>query len=326
MEEFKKAAEELRRAAAERPPARPEAAPGVRVSGETHGETLYLRMLAGEFFAAGGGYDPLTGEFLAPLRAVWSIVKRTYTALPEMLMVCKMWLALNRVLYNRAFGFGWEFKRVEEDREWLDRIDRAGAVIDRKSPDLVEVLNMAASEEHVPNLLYSLIDGRVYRPLETEAGVFKGEPVKPGDVKKMVEELAARVLRPWMRRTTIPLRMYPSGVTEVAEAEVTDETFLATQLGHKCPICDSDRLQLETLYYERSGRSTSIATCLNCLTVYRLRPDGTIEIQLPAPNAAIWRTMWERNEGKDPGHPFTEQWLDRAHELAKKRKWRLLIP
>jgi thymidylate kinase len=120
--------------------------------------------------------------------------------------------------------------------------------------------------------------------------------------------------------------MHPSGVTEVVEAEVTDETFLAMQLGNKCPICGSSRTQLETLYYEYSGRSVSIATCLNCLTVYRLRPDGTIEIQLPAPNTAIWRAMWERNENRDQSHPFTEQWLAKAQELAEKRKWRLMIP
>jgi hypothetical protein len=316
-----KSVEELRRAAAEKP-AKPGAAPAITVKGETLAEKAYLNMAVADFMRAGGGYDPLTGEFLAPLRAVWSIVKRNYSAYPDLFRAVKMWLALNRALYNSVFGFGWGFKRAEEgDGEWIARVDSADTVIRRRSPDLVDALDTIDSDRDVPSMLYSLLDGKVYESKATEVGAFKGEPVEVGRIIEAAEEAAEKRAAPWARRAVVPVEELPGGVRRLAEVTHARPRWLYRELGNSCPVCGSANLEGEVLIYPEKGTGIAVVSCNNCLTVYRMHPSGAIEIRIPTDSPELWRKMWERNMSKDRGHPFSERWLENAKRLAEAKKW-----
>jgi 6-pyruvoyl-tetrahydropterin synthase len=316
-----KSVEELRKAAAEKP-AKPVAAPAITVKGETLAEKTYLNIAVADFMRIGGGYDPLTGEFLAPLRAVWSIVKRNYPAYPDLFRAVKMWLALNRALYNNVFGFGWSFKRVEEeDGEWIARIDSVDTVIRRKSPDLVNVLDTIDSDRDVPNMLYSLLDGKVYESKATEMGAFKGEPVEVSRIIEAAEEAAEKRIAPWAKKAVVPVEELPGGARRLAEVTHARPQWLYRELGNSCPVCGSTHLEGEVLIYPERGTGIAVVSCNNCLTVYRMYPSGAIEIRIPTDNLELWRKMWERNMAKDRRHPFSEKWLENAKRLAETKGW-----
>lgn len=320
VEDVKRLAEEVAKGVEE---ARKEKRVEVRIKvyGETAAENIYLERILIDFTALGGGYDPVSGEFLAPLTAIWSLAKRNYGAYPDLFRAIKMWLALNRALYNRVFGFSWGFIRIDENEpEWLSRAEQIHSIAMRKSPDVMDMLRDIEREADVPRYLYSLLDGAIYRATRTAYGVIKGEPVPVKELEKIAREVARA---PWLKTVAVWISP-PIGRPYIVELTIPSTDYLKKAIKGVCQICGASRFSEKELYSPAaaSWAYRSVLTCENCLTNYVIYGDGSIEVQIPTRDTELWRGLWERNPRKDPTKPFAAKWIDNAEKL-RGRGWRI---
>jgi len=317
-DEFKKAAEELRRAVAARPPAKPEAVRPVPV-GEDYKEQAYLVRLAEKWK---WGYSPGTAEFLAPLTVVWAVVTDRLDEHPDLKEEAKAWIALNRFVWSRAVGFKRGFLEVEKDEfEWSLRFFDVMKLIESRSPGLVEALTRLRRRDEVPtNIVYSLVDSKLYEFRRTVLGPELVREVTPKELEEIVSRRAA-----WLEEIEVEtgkVSPWTAGKTRVLVPRA--ETLLAALTG-KCPVCGSEKLELSQVYgpYNPPSANCAVAVCYNCHTVFRLYGDGTGVVAPPTLDPERWRVRWESNPARDEKHPFTEGWIKNVEVFAKVKGFRV---
>jgi hypothetical protein len=315
VDEFKKTAEELRKAAAEKP-TKPEAAkPIVRPVpvGETAAEQEYLNRLATKWK---WGYSPETAEFLAPLTVVWAVATDRLDEYPDLREEAKMWIALNRFVWSSAIGFKRGFLEIEKDDfEWSLRFFDIMKLIENRSPELLEILARFRSRDEVPTgIVYSLAESKLYEFRRTVHGPELGKEVTLRELEEIISRRAA-----WLEEIEVETgetSPWSAGKTRVG---VPRPEHLLTILRGRCPVCGSEKLELSRVYgpYNPPSANCAIATCLNCHTVYRLYGDGRGVIAPPTLDPEKWRQRWENNPAKDSKHPFTEEWIKNVDVFAK---------
>ena len=164
--------------------------------GESKEEQDYLKNLANIW---SGGCEDSSGEFLAPLTLLWALIKGKLRDYPDLEREARIWIALNRVLWNVELGIDWRFLRIDEKEViWRYRLNMLKKIIEIKNPSLAGILAVIRSRDEVPELLYSLISNKLYKATRADHGV-------KVDAEVSIEELDKEILEKyeWLEPVTI---------------------------------------------------------------------------------------------------------------------------